>query len=428
MGFTEKDERFYYDINSHSIDILVDKILSGNSNYTLDIYKDKGLMSDALNRVEQEINHRKSNDLLKEDEIGRLKNDEFLKNKAKQDVITFCNEIEDGIWSLDEIKVKILNAVVSYDDIAKYYSESNLTSDNFGKITYYLKSKKNVDFYLWKDLPPLLNDRTDIYFFGQPASGKSCILANLFSYINNEGLIIENTHSLIGTRYKNAIQHEMDLGFLPQSTIADKDGVNYIPFDLIEDSEMLGRKHPLNFIEMSGELFNDAAEGGVSVDNLNAKNFLDNNNRKLLFFVIDYDMHVQKAKNPDGETPQGAKMLTILSLLDQFGTFRKTDGIYILVAKADLFPQGVDSLQFASDFLNVNYKSFLNNCKEIKKKYRSELGIKAYPYSIGSLSMKSSFVYQKDYTWAKKIVKEIIDNSHGTGGQGRGVFGFFRGS
>ena len=50
MGFTEKDERFYYDINSHSIDILVDKILSGNSNYTLDIYKDKGLMSDALNR------------------------------------------------------------------------------------------------------------------------------------------------------------------------------------------------------------------------------------------------------------------------------------------------------------------------------------------------------------------------------------------
>ena len=110
MGFTEKDERFYYDINSHSIDILVDKILSGNSNYTLDIYKDKGLMSDALHRVEQEINHRKSNELLKEDEIGRLKNDEFLKNKAKQDVITFCNEIEEGIWSLDEIKVKMMKA------------------------------------------------------------------------------------------------------------------------------------------------------------------------------------------------------------------------------------------------------------------------------------------------------------------------------
>jgi hypothetical protein len=135
-------------------------------------------------------------------------------------------------------------------------------------------------------------------------------------------------------------------------------------------------------------------------------------------------MHVQRAKNPDGNTPQGAKMLTILSLLDQFGTFKKTDGIYILVAKADLFPQGVDSLQFASDFLNENYKAFLTNCKVIKQKYNSELGIKAYPYSIGSLSMKSSFVYQKDYTWAKKIVREIIDNSHGNGGGG--ILNYFR--
>jgi hypothetical protein len=97
-------------------------------------------------------------------------------------------------------------------------------------------------------------------------------------------------------------------------------------------------------------------------------------------------------------------MLTILSLLDQFGTFKQTDGIYILVSKADLFPPGVDPVQYAGDFLNSNYMAFINNCKNIKQKYKGEFEIKAYPYSIGNLTLKSTYVYERDYTWAKKMI------------------------
>ena len=198
--------------------------------------------------------------------------------------------------------------------------------------------------------------------------------------------------------------------------------LNYITFELTDPINS-GQHHPLNFIEMSGELFDQATMGGVSDNNLNAKNYLNNNNRKILFFVVDYDRHVQNSINPDGNTPQGSKMLTILSLLDQFGTFKNTDGIYILVSKADLFPAGVDAVKYAGDFLNENYMSFINNCKNIKQKYRGEFEIKAYPYSIGNLTLKSSYVYERDYTWAKKMIEEIVAKAFSN--RSRGFIGRF---
>jgi hypothetical protein len=415
---------FYFNINNHDIEILISKIQSGNTDYTLDKMIDNGLFADRAQAVRERLISIDSEELKrKREEEERIIQEE--KNVVrKQQIINFCNQIADNQKGLEEIKISILNGVVSLDEMAQNLSESRLSPEIFNKIGYYISGKKQVDFYLWKDLPPLLSDRTDIYFFGQPASGKSCILANMFSYIDKQGLIIENTHSLVGTQYKNTIQYEYDLGYLPERTAASSDGVNYITFELTDPVNQ-EHKHPLNFIEMSGELFDQASMGGVSDNNLNAKNYLNNKNRKLLFFVVDYDRHVQNTLNPDGNTPQGAKMLTILSLLDQFGTFKQTDGIYILVSKADLFPIGVDPVQYAGDFLNSNYMAFINNCKNIKQKYKSEFEIKAYPYSIGNLTLKSTYVYERDYTWAKKMIEEIVAKAFSNRPRG-GIFSFFR--
>ena len=429
-NLTLNEERFYYDLNSHEIETLIAKIQTGNPSYSLEKMIEKGLLPDKTQEIKNRISQIQSQELIrqKEDEerLRQLQNNDF----RKQQIIDFCNKIADNNLNLDEIKTELIQAMngilghVSLEDIQKHMSETRLTQEIYNIINYYLLRKKQVDFYLWKELPALLSDRTDIYFFGQPASGKSCILANMFSYINKQGLIIENTHSLVGTQYKNTIQYEYDLGFLPERTAASSDGVNYITFELTDPIKP-EYKHPLNFIEMSGELFDQAAVGGVSDNNLNAKNYLNNNNRKLLFFVVDYDRHVQNTLNPDGNTTQGDKMLTILSLLDQFGTFKQTDGIYILVSKADLFPAGVDPVQYAGDFLNSNYMAFINNCKNIKQKYNSEFEITAYPYSIGNLSFKSSYVYERDYTWAKKMIEEIVAKAFANRPKG-GIFSFFR--
>ena len=424
MSLSDKDERFYYDLNNHSIDDLIFKLENGGANFSLEKMIEKGLAPDKEEALRSRIGELEDDAAKKDREeqiqFRSLQDD----NDRKQQVIDFCNRIADDQMTLEQIKIDIINGVFSYDDMGKHLSESNLSSEKFNKIGYYISNKKQVDFYLWKDLPPLLDERTDIYFFGQPASGKSCILANLFSYIDKKGLIIENTHSLVGTGYKNTIQYEYDLGYLPERTGSSPDGVNYITFELANPDRQ-DQKHPLNFIEMSGELFDQATTDGVSGNNLNAKNYLNNGNRKLLFFVVDYDRHVQATLNPDGNTPQGSKMLTILSLLDQFGTFKQTDAIYILVSKADLFPQGENPLTFTENFLNENYMAFLNNCKEIRRKYRGNFDIKGYPFSIGNLIFKSSYVIERDYNWSGKIVDEILSKSFIKKGK-TGVFGFFK--
>lgn len=414
---------FYFNINNHDIEVLISKISSGDPEYTLDKMIENGLFSDKIQLLTERLAKIQQEELQRRNEENDRLQQERNSAVRKQTIIDFCNQIADNQKGLEEIKISILNGIVSLDEMSQNIHETRLSQDVFNKIGYYISAKKQVDFYLWKDLPPLLANRTDIYFFGQPASGKSCILANLFSYIDRNGFIIENTHSLVGTQYKNIIQYEYDLGYLPERTAASEDGVNYITFELT-DPENNDFQHPLNFIEMSGELFDQATVGGVSDNNLNAKNYLNNKNRKLIFFVVDYDRHVQNTVNPDGNTPQGSKMLTILSLLDQFGTFKQTDGIYILVSKSDLFPSGEEPLQFAEKFLNDNYKAFIKNCKNIKEKYKGEFEIKAYPYSIGSLILKSTFVSERDYKWSEKVINEIVAKSFGKKSK-RGLFGFF---
>ena len=77
----------------------------------------------------------------------------------------------------------------------------------------------------------------------------------------------------------------------------------------------------------------------------------------------------------------------ILSLLEQFGSLNNTDGIFIIISKSDLFPQGVDRNQFALEFLKTRYLNFYNNCKELQDKYKFE--IKLYPYSIGEVKFQN---------------------------------------
>jgi Arc/MetJ-type ribon-helix-helix transcriptional regulator len=407
---SNQSDLFYFNINNHDIEILVSKINSGDPEYTIEKMIEKGLFPDRAQLVRDHLSSLENDEMIRKREEQKQLWEQQKNRARKQQAIDYCNEIADNQKSLLDIKSDVRNGIITLEQITDNLSETRLSQEIVNKIKYFIQNKKSIEFYLWNDLPPLLPNRTDIYFFGQPASGKSCILANMFSHINKKGLIIENTHSLIGTHYKNTIQYEYDLGFLPERTDASSDGVNYIPFELL-DPENLTDQHPLNFIEMSGELFDQAAMGGVSDNNLNAKNYLNNSNRKLLFFVVDYDHHVQDLINPDGNTPQGAKMLNVLTLLDQFGTFKQTDGIYILVSKADLFPSGYDPVDFATDFLYQNYMAFINNCKNIKQKYKSEFDITIYPYSIGNLSLKSSYVYERDDDWASKIVGEIVSKS-----------------
>lgn len=361
-------------INSINVKDLIDFIKSGDpTNPTLKEMIDAGLKSPAIKDIEDSIRFAKEI----EANIAKAKAEASAK---ENDIITFCRRIENQEFNVLEIKNLLLEGRISEQQLIQHTS---LNSDLIRKIKSY--QKITTDFHSWKDLPPLQPNRTDLYFFGQPGSGKSCILASIFYYLNEKGMIIENTTNKVGTKYRQQLIDEISYGILPDSTAAE--GVNYIPIEL-RNINHKNTKHPLNFIEMSGELFNKAYEDGIDESNLAAKDYLNNKNQKLIFFVLDYDLHQKSALGLSGPS-QASKMQSILSFLDNMGALEKTDGIYIVLSKCDLFPSGVDRTQHAKQFVEKNYRNFIENCKDIKEKYRKKFKVIGYPYSIGDVKFQN---------------------------------------
>ena len=168
-------------------------------------------------------------------------------------------------------------------------------------------SKEGLDLFLhpplfldeqnqWADLPPLKSDKTDIYFFGIPASGKSCLLAGLLHYMDSNALIKLGVTNMIGRKYANALLSLINtsgIGYVPPSTTAE--GINYIEAELRSGLSEHDETHPVNILEMSGELFiatyNGATTASTTLEGkktIGANAYLYNENRKVIFLVIDY--------------------------------------------------------------------------------------------------------------------------------------------
>lgn len=141
----------------------------------------------------------------------------------------------------------------------------------------------------WKDLPRIPQGNTDVYFLGIPGSGKSCVLAGLLHQADNRGIKDPDIKSPHGFRYLNELQHCIEIGYVPVSTDTEK--VNYLSLDLLGKNR---RRHPVSIIEMSGEYFNRTFESvispGTNSRSIGAIDYLQNTNRKAIFFVIDYSL------------------------------------------------------------------------------------------------------------------------------------------
>lgn len=348
------------DINSIDVPSLIGFI--ENQEIRLEEMIEHGLSADKRKEIDQHFQHQSTK-----------KQDNNKKNETLQG-------INNGMYTSSEIQRMLILGEITEEDLTNHTILDPLVIQ---KIRNY--QKRETKFYTWTDLPPLQENRTDLYFFGQPGSGKSCILGSLFVYAQRKHMMGENMHNPAGTLYRNQLIEEMNFGILPHSTISDAEqGVNYIPIDLMDPEN--GKVHPLNFIEMSGELFNRAYEEGISQETLSAKNYLNNNNKKLLFFVIDYDRHqrVQSA----AETSQLSMMSAVLEMLDNFGTLEKTDGIFIIVSKSDLFPNSQNRLDYGEKFLWEDYGMFLQNCITKQEKHHNRFQTVYFPYSIGKVELK----------------------------------------
>jgi len=234
------------------------------------------------------------------------------------------------------------------------------------------------------DLPPLKPDRTDFYFLGMPSAGKSCLIASLLSHWMRKGICNPEVSNPRGVQYFKVLAGGFSKGILPRNnpnTFIDYIEVTLNFMDSVSFLGLFSREKkytiPINILDMAGEKFENVANMGHEYFTQH-KEFLNNDNYKSLFFILDYTL------DNEGEDAfaQSFSLMVVLNNLKDMGILEKTDSIFLVVTKADMFNVPKEKYyQYAEKYLNEYYGGFLENLETLHKEYNFEYEI--IPYSIG---------------------------------------------
>ena len=339
----------------------------------------------------------------KVEEIRTLKIEKEIKEIKDQEDQALYDQIKNDEKPIDEIQNALMTGKVTEEGLLNH---TTINKELIKKIREYSRTPHSP-----KNNSEPLGPGTDIFFFGRSGSGKTCVLASVFNYAEEQGLFIDNPTSIKGINYKNLLINELNNGVLPYATPANKDNVTYISTTLIEqdaEGNNTGKVSPLNFVEMSGEFFQKAAQNPEDTkDTIDAHGYLSGPNKKLLFFIVDYQMY-SEGKN---RAAQSQDFQLVLNNLDKYKkSLKNTLSIYIIVTKADKFPEDViDKDKFANEFFRKDFKSVYTNLKSKRDKHGFELV--SLPFSIGSFMFDNSYLHGINQEWPDKLVKSIGKHS-----------------
>jgi len=229
------------------------------------------------------------------------------------------------------------------------------------------------------NLPNLKDGRTDFYFLGMPAAGKSCLVASLLSYWEHVGIYNPDVSNPRSLEYTSVLLEPFDLGYLPDRT--ESGFIDYINGELqVRIKRRWGgdvtRYIPINILDMAGEAWRQAAEEGSGLPQ--HKKYLDNKNDKAILIVID-------CSEPDSTKKQSRNIVRIFQYFTEWGIWDKTDSVAVVITKADKLTDSTDynALKLSAErFYNSSAcMNLKNRIDELARTHRFELSI--LPYSIG---------------------------------------------
>ncbi len=335
--------------------------------------------------------------------IAKTKIDELQRN-LEQVKINLLDDIFNNPddYSAQVIKDKINDGIIDQDDLIQ---KNIITKDAlkwyFNPPTFFTEQ------LTWHELKPLPDSRTDVYVFGIPRSGKSCILAGLLYKGDQDGCLMVDEENEKGFGYAEELRRAIEIGYVPPSTSTDQ--VNYISCQIFNEK----REHQISIVEMSGEFFNRTylKEDLTNNDSIGAKGYLQNDNRKVIFFVIDYFKHLIGTENVDMAS-QKAMLNFVLGKLDKDGTLAKTDSIQVIVSKCDLIPNSVkDRDSYVKQFLENNFNSFIQEVRRLNKKYNINAtrnnNVVVHPFSLGKFMLGKTFIF--DNKDSKNLLSSLIN-------------------
>lgn len=272
-------------------------------------------------------------------------------------------------------------------------------------------------------------DRTDIYFLGIPASGKSSVLAGLFYNLYREGIAEYvpqfNAEGLdLCQEYYWGLLKAIDSNKLPTST--QEETISFIKLDIMPPGT--GKMNKVTMMEISGESFKKLANAHVCGADiwtkLGAGQCLKNTNRKLLFFLVDYSV-VLGYSNDYKTIDQENILLNALTVFKSDGsgenhqigcTMSKVDTVAVIVTKCDLMPDvktAEDRMDVAFDYFTTKFRAFMNDLSNTCEKFGINKANRHTPYiitfSLGRFYVGNTMVY--DGTDSKRIADFIIKST-----------------
>lgn len=275
---------------------------------------------------------------------------------------------------------------------------------------------------------------TDVFFFGIPSTGKTCVLMGL----SRASTLHVNLASESGD-YAEVLQLYIDAGI----TVPPTPGtfVTALEADIRPYSD--GRAvHKVNLVEMSGEEFafeiakNPQRKVSFEEMGSGATNLLSNGNNKVFFLIIDptatrvrisrsvVDHYNEETGEPVStiETCIADQKIMIQKLVDLFREpsnaeiMRRVDSIHIIMTKADTLGNDVERETRALDIFNKNFSNSILHplvelCEEFNINVQTKFTPKLYTFSLGTFYVGGYYEY--DSTDSDRLVNAIVNSTHG---------------
>ena len=281
---------------------------------------------------------------------------------------------------------------------------------------------------------------TDVYFFGIPSTGKTCVLMGLSC---TSSLQVNLASS--GGPYAEALRQYTDYGMTVPHTPGDF--VTTLKATISEKKNGMDIKHNVNLVEMSGEEFafgitnNEAREFSFEEMGTGVTELLRNDNRKVFFLIIDPTTNIVRFNREYDEYDEQTgekihklkyavvnqkilmqKIVNIFQDPANSDIMKKVDSIHIIVTKADTLGEPLQRDDKALEVFNKNYgmnivPPLVDVCRDYNINSNSNYRPKLFTFSLGTFYVGGLYEYEE--TDSDKLVNAIMN---ATGGERQKTF------
>jgi hypothetical protein len=311
----------------------------------------------------------------------------------------------------------------SAEDIQRAVSDGTITRDELVQILGEEWTKEILSYNRPPDLPiytspiELEKGRTEVYFWGTPASGKTCTLGAVLSSAYTKGKMIKRGGALEYMDGLKNIFNPTGISRLPNSTS------NACIYDMNVDlKDEKNRRHPITMIDLAGEIFKCIyfSSQGIELDDDRQRiltttfNYLkDRRNKKIMFFVVEYDGH-DRVWDDNTNLNMSDYLDRCLNYLNDLKVISNSvNGIYVLVTKSDKIAcEYKDQAVEAQKYVEKYFNGFWETLKEISKSCGVK-DLKVIPFSVGNVVAKQLCEYNGKY--ASLVINNICKKSESTG-------------